>query len=93
MAKGKKTGGRTKGTPNTATREVAETCRALVEDKAYRANLALRLVEGKLHASVEALLWHYAYGKPKETVEHQGLTVPAAVTFVITRQDGAECRP
>ena len=65
MAKGKKTGGRRPGSANKVTLEIRETARLLVEDQAYRAELAKRLVEGKA-AHMETLLFHYAYGKPKE---------------------------
>jgi hypothetical protein len=57
---------------NKATREVGEIARAIVDDLEYRRNLLTRIRKGKLAPAVESLLWHYAYGKPKETVEHQG---------------------
>ena len=62
---GERRGGRVKGTPNKVSAEIRETARQLVEDEAYRAELAKRLVEGKA-AHMETLLFHYAYGKPKE---------------------------
>lgn len=59
--------GRPKGVPNKATREVKELARALVEDPAYRKKLRDRLLAGKA-PQIEIMLWHYAYGKPKEDV-------------------------
>jgi hypothetical protein len=61
-------GGRQKGTPNKATREVRELARRLVEDPEYQLKLKARLDAGQASA-LELLLWHYAYGKPKEAVE------------------------
>lgn len=67
-----KTGGRQKGTPNRVTVEAREAAAAIVDDPVYRANLAERAREGKLAPPVEVMLWHYAKGKPKETIEVSG---------------------
>ena len=72
MARGRKTGGRVKGTPNKSTGEVAERCRILIESPDYQADFRLRLAEGKLPPLLEAMTWHYAYGKPIERQEHTG---------------------
>ena len=64
--------GKIPGTPNRATVEVRGACAALVEDPTYRARLKARLVAGDLAPAVEAMLWHYAYGKPKEHVQLEG---------------------
>lgn len=45
--------------------------RRLLEDEEYQRSLAERLKEGRAQ-TVEALLYHYAYGKPKEQHEHGG---------------------
>jgi hypothetical protein len=66
--------GKPKGTPNHATREIREAARALVEDAAYVVNLQRRLREGSA-AHMETLLHHYAYGRPKETVAHEGISL------------------
>jgi hypothetical protein len=68
-----KRGGRKKGTPNKVTVEVKQLCSELVTDPAYLSKLKKRLHAGKLAPGVENTLWHYAFGKPKETVEHSGL--------------------
>ena len=60
--------GRQKGVPNKVTRDSREMAARLVTDPAYVANLRERLVEGKA-PHMETLLHHYAYGKPKETVD------------------------
>jgi hypothetical protein len=64
--------GRQKGVPNRATQEVREIARAIVDDAEYRRSLLTRIRKGKLAPAVESLLWHYVYGKPKETVAHEG---------------------
>ena len=69
-----KTGGRKKGTPNKATVEAKSLCRRLVQDEEYRRGFEQRLRSGELPPALEAMVWHYAWGKPKEQVslEHQG---------------------
>jgi hypothetical protein len=64
-----KTGGRKTGTLNKATIEVKQACAEIVDDPVYRRNLAQRAMDGKLAPAVEALLWYYAKGKPKEIVD------------------------
>ncbi len=63
-----KTGGRRAGMPNNATRDVREFARGLVGDTSYQRSLLRRLRSGSLPGTVESLLWHYAFGKPKETL-------------------------
>ena len=60
--------GRPKGIPNRVTAEIRQLARTLLEDKPYRRSLRRRLMNGTLGA-LEIVLWHYAYGKPKEHVE------------------------
>ena len=59
--------GRAKGACNKITIEIKALATAIVENVAYRKKLAARLKAGTAGA-MEPLLWHYAYGKPKETV-------------------------
>lgn len=70
--------GRKPGIPNKATLEIKDASRKLVEDPAYVLSLKRRLVAGKA-PHMETLLFHYAYGKPKDTTEHEG-----AMTLRIT---------
>lgn len=72
FVKGDPRAGRPKGTPNKVTIEVRELARAMVENETYRSRLGRRLRSGKLAPAVETMLWHYAYGKPKETHEVTG---------------------
>lgn len=69
---GERRGGRQKGTPNKGTAEAKAVCRRLVGDKEYIRKLAIRLNSGKLAPAVEVMLWHYASGKPADTIEHTG---------------------
>ena len=61
--------GRPKGIPNKATKEVKELARKLVLDPEYQAKLKQRLLKGTLPPAVETQLWHYAFGKPKDTLD------------------------
>jgi hypothetical protein len=71
--------GRPKGVPNKITAEAREVAQRLVEDEMYQDKFRKRLVAGELGPGVESMLWHYAYGKPKDVVEHQGLGSIAAL--------------
>lgn len=63
-----KTGGRKAGTPNKSTVEIKELARSFLEDPVYQAKLKQRLRDGEA-GQIEQLLYHYAYGKPKESFE------------------------
>lgn len=85
--------GRPKGVLNKVTREIKDICSRLVHDETYQVEFAARLHEGKLAPAIECMVWHYAFGKPKETVDIQGeIKVPPVVQFVLMRTPGAECR-
>jgi hypothetical protein len=60
--------GRPKGSRNKRTLAIGEFCQSLLEDPAYRAGLRARLQKGKA-PHLEPLLYHYAYGKPKDLGE------------------------
>jgi hypothetical protein len=79
-----KTGGRRRGTPNKATSAIREAAQKLLEDKDYQAALKTRLRRGTAGA-VEPLLYHYAYGKPKETVAVEAGEIPP---FIVRIEDG-----
>jgi hypothetical protein len=68
-----------RGTPNKVTVEAKAAAAALVDDPVYRAKLAADLRLRKVHPSIESMLWYYAKGKPKETVEHQASVVDAQI--------------
>lgn len=81
LAKGK---GRPKGRPNKVTLEVREAARRLIEDDGYVAALKVRLEEGKAGA-MEPVIWYYAYGKPKESLELSG---SVATEYRVTGPNG-----
>jgi hypothetical protein len=69
MAKGRKTGGREKGTPNRVTVEARVAAAALVDDPAYRERLTQDMRARKVAPAIEQMLWYYAKGKPKEGID------------------------
>jgi hypothetical protein len=75
--------GRPKGVIPKVTLEVRAAARALLDDPAYKDSLRARLNAGTA-PHMETLLWHYAFGKPKETVEIEGtVTLEKIVREVI----------
>ena len=62
-------GGRPKGSINKATKAMKEFTRKLVESPTYRLKLKKQLEARTLEPAIEQMLWHYAYGKPKETLD------------------------
>lgn len=79
-----KTGGRRPGSSNKNTPEVQLECQKLVADKDYRKSFKTRLEGGTLPAPLEAMVWHYAHGKPAEHLEVGGEGGgPVRVEYVI----------
>lgn len=60
--------GRPKGAVNKATREIKDIASGMLSDPAYVESLRRRLTSGKA-PHMETLLHHYAYGKPKESLD------------------------
>lgn len=58
--------------------EAQKFARGILESQTYRDGLQARAQKGELAPAMEALLWYYAYGKPKEqievTVQHEDLS-------------------
>jgi hypothetical protein len=59
--------GRPKGALNKSTRDIQDFARRMLEDPEYVRELAVRLRRGKA-PHVETVLYHYGYGKPRETI-------------------------
>jgi hypothetical protein len=64
--------GRKKGVPNKATADVKAFAEGLVDDPVYRAKLRRDLRARKLAPLIEQMVWHFAYGKPKDVIELEG---------------------
>jgi len=60
--------GRPKGSLNKVTVEAKAAAALIIDDPAYRENLLQRARTGQLSPAMEALMWAYAKGKPKEDV-------------------------
>ena len=67
--RGRKTGRRRKGTPNKVTAEARAVCAAILDDPTYRTNLTARAWAGILAPAAEAMLWHYAFGKLRHSLD------------------------
>lgn len=65
---GSHSGGRSKQQRLEADR-ARKIARKLLADPSYRKNLIKRLREGTIQPGVEAMLWYYAEGKPRESME------------------------
>jgi hypothetical protein len=57
-------------------------CRGILSSHEYRLSIERRIFLNELPAAVECLLYHYAYGKPTERVEHTGKNGDPIVTEV-----------
>jgi hypothetical protein len=74
--------GRPKGSTNKSTKEIKAISTRLINDPAYVESLKVRLRRGTAGA-VEPLLFHYAYGKPKDTTEVTGADgVPLVISWI-----------
>jgi hypothetical protein len=67
--------GRPKGRPNNSTIQVKQFCASILDDPAYQLGVRQRALRGQLAPAIEALLWHYRWGKPKEEAQVQGTLV------------------
>lgn len=54
------------------TMSVQDFCRGVLRSRDYRRSLLQRVRLGELPSAIEALLYHYAEGKPVDRVEHTG---------------------
>jgi len=61
--------GRRPGTPNRVTVEVRAAAAEIVDSPEYRARLKAQAIAGELPPQIEAMLWHYAKGKPRDVLQ------------------------
>jgi Family of unknown function (DUF5681) len=64
--------GRPPGAKNRATREVKAFAHRVLSDPIYRRNFLRRMRSLEPPAHLETLLFHYAFGKPAQSVELSG---------------------
>jgi hypothetical protein len=68
--------GRPKGALNKTTVAMKEISRGILEQPEALDVMKRQARAGRLNPAIHIALMHYAYGKPKETIAHEGL--PAA---------------
>jgi hypothetical protein len=85
-APGERRGGRQKGTPNKATAEVKEAARAYTADAINTLAQIMKAGESEAArvAAANAIL-DRGYGKPKQSVEHEGGETPISHVHRIER--------
>jgi hypothetical protein len=72
-------GGRRKGVPNRATTSVKEFLTGILNDKHYRACFRRRMFSGEIAPQIEALVYAYVIGRPRERVD---VTATIGVTTI-----------
>ena len=82
--------GRPKGCKNKHTKAMLEFFESCSTDPTWQASAWKRILAGKA-PHLETYMVQKVGGKPTDVVEHHG-DIPAAVTFVIAAQPGAENR-
>lgn len=82
--------GRKKGALNKVTREIKAFSQGILEDPVVQATLLTQAQRGKLAPAVMSLLFHYAYGKPKETVALEGGLEVLTIRIVDEYADAAD---
>ena len=61
--------GRVKGTPNRRSVAVRELVSQLMNDANYQFKLRQDFAKRKVHPSVEAMIWQFHLGRPKQTLD------------------------
>lgn len=80
--------GRPKGCENKATAEVRQWAQGIFKDDKVKKKTLELAQAGKLAPAIYNELLHYAYGKPKDTIEIEGQMTIARVARVIV--DGSD---
>jgi len=67
--------------------EIVEWCRKVIKSARYRAQLEVALQERTAAKGVEEMVWHYAAGKPGDSVAHRFPDgVPGADLTTLSKQ-------
>jgi hypothetical protein len=61
--------GRKLGSLNRSSTEARVFAEKLVTDETYRQSLKERLLSGKLHPTIEVLMWHLYAGRPRQAID------------------------
>lgn len=81
--------GRPKGVPNKATHEIKVFATSILDSPEYRENFEVRAKAGKLHPTLEQMLYFYRYGKPKEVVQLEGSeSLSELLDIALSRRNG-----
>lgn len=84
----KKGKGRPPGVPNKVTLEIKQFCRDLFDRPLFQKNLLKQWDSLELEGPFRLALLHYAFGKPKETIEHEvGATLHDLLREAVKRPD------
>jgi hypothetical protein len=81
MPKGKKFGGRQAGTPNKITADIRAAAQSFLADPMGQQKLLAQYQAGELNPAILAMFYHYAYGKPKDTLLVEGQMPRFEVVF------------
>lgn len=84
--------GRPPGVPNKLSRAAKAEALRLLEDPDYRAAFADAWKTRKIAPQIEMMVWHYAYGKPKETLQLESKTQPQMVELIRQLPEDAKKR-
>lgn len=68
------------GSPSPGVRSVKAFARGVLDSQEYRSSLMRRIAADELPAQIEALLYHYAGGKPAETLRVEDETRKAVAS-------------
>jgi hypothetical protein len=88
----KKLGGRKKGTPNRATRDVKEFFKEFLESAEYQENVQQRILAGRA-LPIEQVGLFYTAGKPRERVEVESKNLAELVWSVASTGHSREAPP
>lgn len=75
--------GRAKGALNKNTQAMKQVAEVFCNDEAGRAKMLEQYRRGKLHPILVQMMHHYAFGKPKETIEHQMPMRPVIIDLLL----------